>query len=152
MTLRAEQRASVQWRDQVIKIPVPSVGSEVRRFVSGGPVIDMTAMGERSQWGDDLWFQYEGRSVEDGYTVLRLRIPDSRRAAERVGDEFADWVVLGSNGQAYEAVVRVDTSQPGWMQVRLEGDITPVRLRALHYVQFRTVRPNDPLRRGLGAP
>lgn len=141
-TLRAGLRATVQWKDEVIEMPVPAVGSEVRVQSSGGPVVDMTATGRRSQWGDDLWFQYEGRSVKDGFTVLHVRIPDTQRASERVREDFLDWVVLGSDGQAHDALFPIDTSQPGWMHVRLEGDVTPVRLRVLHHIQYRMVTPN----------
>ncbi|GEM_PF-6827417 len=141
LRLKAGVHSVVANRDQILELRFPA-GVVLRRFRDGGPVVDMRAQGQRSTWGD-LWFEYNGRSLRDDYTVFSLHIPADARTAQRIVQDFDDWVVLGEDGRVYPATVTVDGAQPGRMTVRVDGDVVPVRLRARRYLVALVPPPTD---------
>jgi hypothetical protein len=110
----------------------------VRRWVPGGPVIDLTALHSTVQF-DGVSFSLSAVSADEGETTVALMVPGGDEAQTRAWRDFADWVLIDAAGTEHpvQAGRSATESLPMTFTVREEVQ-TPVRLEARRHTEPAT--------------
>lgn len=102
----------------------------VKRWLDGGPVIDLTNPGSQAVYEGNT-FTLDSVSVSEGFTKISLQIPGDDSARDRAWGDFADWVLVDAAGEEHKIKKGSSATASTPMEFSFEGVATsPVRLEA----------------------